>query len=200
MAQSDRSPENRWLSVDEISAYLGVKRDTVYNWISEKRMPAHRMGRLWKFRMGEVDDWVRLGGPAKWDRAPRLQTGNGLPEPDSTEEAAKPKKMKVNEKDLQVLEKFKSLLQGEVKLHQVILFGSRARGNASGESDMDVLIVVDEPVTQELRNRVSGYAWKAGFDEGVVLGCVLYTREEWENSPERYSPFVETVRSEGILL
>jgi len=53
--------EERWLSVDEIAAYLGIKRDTVYKWIAEKDMPAHRIGRLWKFRIEEVDKWVRQG-------------------------------------------------------------------------------------------------------------------------------------------
>jgi excisionase family DNA binding protein len=54
--------EDRWLSVDEIAAYLGIKWDTVYKWISEKKMPAHRMGRLWKFKKDEVDVWVKTGG------------------------------------------------------------------------------------------------------------------------------------------
>ena len=54
--------EDRWLSVDEIAAYLGIKRDTVYKWIDVKQMPAHRMGRLWKFRRDEVDGWVKTGG------------------------------------------------------------------------------------------------------------------------------------------
>ena len=53
--------EDRWLSVDEIAAYLGVKRDTVYRWIAKRRMPTHRMGRFWKFRREEVDEWVRSG-------------------------------------------------------------------------------------------------------------------------------------------
>lgn len=51
--------EDRWLSVDEIAAYLGIKRDTVYKWIADKQMPAHKVGRLWKFRKEEVDEWVR---------------------------------------------------------------------------------------------------------------------------------------------
>lgn len=51
--------EDRWLSVDEIALYLGVKRDTVYKWIDRKQMPAHKVGRLWKFRKEEVDQWVR---------------------------------------------------------------------------------------------------------------------------------------------
>ena len=57
--------EGRWLSVDEIAAYLGIKRDTVYKWIAEKQMPAHRMGRLWKFKIEQVDKWVEDGGAAE---------------------------------------------------------------------------------------------------------------------------------------
>ena len=54
--------DERWLSVDEIAEYLGVSKDTVYVWINEKGMPAHRMGRLWKFKREEVDEWVISGG------------------------------------------------------------------------------------------------------------------------------------------
>ncbi|WP_425864726.1 helix-turn-helix domain-containing protein [Arthrobacter sp. TWP1-1] len=53
-----------WLSADDISVHLGVTKDTVYTWISEKDMPAHKVGRLWKFQASEVDDWVRGGGAA----------------------------------------------------------------------------------------------------------------------------------------
>lgn len=56
--------EDRWLSVDEISKYLGVSSDTVYRWIDKHNMPAHRMGRLWKFKKDEVDSWVKAGGAA----------------------------------------------------------------------------------------------------------------------------------------
>jgi excisionase family DNA binding protein len=57
----------RWLSVEEIAAYLGVSRDTVYAWINKKNMPSHRVGRLWKFKTEEVDSWVRSGGAADQD-------------------------------------------------------------------------------------------------------------------------------------
>ncbi len=48
------SMEDRWISVDNIAEYLGIKRDTAYKWVSEKYMPAHKVGRLWKFRREEV--------------------------------------------------------------------------------------------------------------------------------------------------
>lgn len=53
--------EDRWLSVAEIAQYLGISKDTVYTWISRKNMPAHKIGRLWKFKKDEVDTWVRDG-------------------------------------------------------------------------------------------------------------------------------------------
>jgi excisionase family DNA binding protein len=51
----------RWLSVDEIAAHLGVNPDTIYKWITRKRMPAHKVGKLWKFLASEVDRWVKNG-------------------------------------------------------------------------------------------------------------------------------------------
>ena len=53
--------EDRWLSVEEIAAYLGVQRDTVYKWLTRRKLPAHKVGRLWKFKRAEVDAWVRGG-------------------------------------------------------------------------------------------------------------------------------------------
>lgn len=50
--------DDRWLSVGEIAEYLGISKDSVYAWIEKKGLPAHRIGRLWKFKRSEVDEWV----------------------------------------------------------------------------------------------------------------------------------------------
>lgn len=63
----DSAMEDRWLAVDEIVAFLGIKRNTVYKPISEKQMSAHRIGRLWKLRTEEVNEWVKSGGAAESD-------------------------------------------------------------------------------------------------------------------------------------
>jgi len=68
--------EDRWLSVDEIAAYLGIKRDTVYKWIADKQMPAHKIGRLWKFRKEEIDEWVKSGGAGNNRRDDSGRAGN----------------------------------------------------------------------------------------------------------------------------
>ncbi|WP_165720895.1 methylation-associated defense system helix-turn-helix domain-containing protein MAD1 [Bordetella trematum] len=60
---------DRWLSVEEITEHLGVSKDTVYAWISKRNMPAHKVGRLWKFQKVEVDAWVKAGGASDSDDA-----------------------------------------------------------------------------------------------------------------------------------
>ena len=54
--------EDRWLSVEEICKYLGISNDTVYRWIDKRDMPANKVGRLWKFKKSEVDEWVKSDG------------------------------------------------------------------------------------------------------------------------------------------
>ncbi len=59
----------KWSSMDAITDYLDVSRDTVLNWINKQGMPAHKVGRLWKFKISEVDHWIRSGGAADTERS-----------------------------------------------------------------------------------------------------------------------------------
>lgn len=69
--------DERWLSVEEISQYLGVKRDTIYKWLENKRMPAHKVGRLWKFQKKEIDTWIRSGGANQTKMEETITTTSG---------------------------------------------------------------------------------------------------------------------------
>lgn len=51
-----------WTSVEDLARHLGVAKDSIYRWIDRRSLPAHRIGRLWKFKISEVDEWVRAGG------------------------------------------------------------------------------------------------------------------------------------------
>jgi len=53
--------EERWVGVESVARHLGVAKDSIYRWIEERGLPAHRVGRLFRFKLSEVDAWVRQG-------------------------------------------------------------------------------------------------------------------------------------------
>jgi len=57
--------EERWVGVDDVAAHLGVAKDSVYRWIEQRKLPAHRVGRLFRFKLSEIDEWVRQDNERK---------------------------------------------------------------------------------------------------------------------------------------
>jgi excisionase family DNA binding protein len=53
-----------WVSVAQVAAHIGVSQEIIYRWIKERNMPAHRIGKFWKFRITEVDEWILTGDKA----------------------------------------------------------------------------------------------------------------------------------------
>ena len=54
--------QDKWIGLDEAADYLGIKPVTLRKWIKEnKDVPAHKIGRLWKFKCSELDEWVKSG-------------------------------------------------------------------------------------------------------------------------------------------
>ena len=51
-----------WVDISEVAAHLQVARESVYRWVDSKGFPAHRVGRLLRFRLTEVDEWGRTSG------------------------------------------------------------------------------------------------------------------------------------------
>ena len=58
----DQLQVENWVTVKDVQAYLGVGRETSLQWISKRNMPAYKVGRMWKFKLSEVDEWIRSGG------------------------------------------------------------------------------------------------------------------------------------------
>ena len=65
-----------WLSVEDISNHLGVSKETIYRWLEREAIPAHRIGKLWKFKASEVDKWVIDGGASDKDALSRKSREN----------------------------------------------------------------------------------------------------------------------------
>lgn len=53
-----------WVGIEEVAQYLDVKVVTVRKWIKDKKIPCHKIGKLWKFKISEIDEWVKSGKSA----------------------------------------------------------------------------------------------------------------------------------------
>lgn len=105
----------------------------------------------------------------------------------------------MQEKDRRVIEKFKSLVSERVKVHEVRVFGSRVRGDATVESDLDVLVVVDY-LDYETEKYISDCAWEAGFHEDVLIMPVAVSMDAVKHSPLSESVFIKNVYREGVAV
>ncbi len=62
----EKDMQDKWISIEDAANYLGVKVVTIREWIKkENGIPAHKIGKLWKFKKSELDEWVKSGKSAK---------------------------------------------------------------------------------------------------------------------------------------
>ncbi len=94
---------------------------------------------------------------------------------------------------------FKRRVAAATPILQFRVFGSRARGDATAGSDLDVFLVVGH-VDADLRERISEIAWEVGFENDVVLSTFVVTAEQLERGPMGVSPIVRRIEVEGVPL
>lgn len=83
---------------------------------------------------------------------------------------------------------------------EVVLYGSRARGDSSTESDWDFLILVDGPADDDRIDRIRHRLYEIEWESGQVLSSIVRSRQQWSSQPLSDTPFHSNVELEGIVL
>ena len=104
-----------------------------------------------------------------------------------------------DEKRTKIINMIRDTIREAEPTAQIILYGSRARGDAREDSDWDVLAIVDKPrLTLTERSNIQYPIWDKGLDVGEEINVFSYTRRQWEQAPP--SLFKYNVMKEGIAL
>ena len=99
----------------------------------------------------------------------------------------------------QLTQQVKRVVDQVASAHQVVLFGSRARGDFRKDSDWDFLIIIDqEAFGQEEKEHLRDKLYELELATDSVLNAIIHTRREWEQ--RAVTPFYEVIQEEGQTL
>lgn len=105
----------------------------------------------------------------------------------------------ISQNDLNIAKKLQESISQKMKLYGLWVFGSRARGDNKEDSDMDVLVEIEE-LSPRIQKTLSRLSWEIGFDNDIVISIIPVSRGELENGPMKISPLIRAVLKEGIVI
>lgn len=100
----------------------------------------------------------------------------------------------------QLLLKLKELLQRHAPNATLFLYGSAARGERGPESDYDVLVLLETPLTEDNMAAIQDAVYAIELEFGIVISLAFYTLDEWNRPLARLSPYHQAVEREAIRL
>ncbi|MBM4024742.1 MAG: nucleotidyltransferase domain-containing protein [Planctomycetes bacterium] len=83
---------------------------------------------------------------------------------------------------------------------KIILYGSQARGQATPESDVDMLILLDSEIPSQERSAIHDRLYEIGLEHDMVISALIDSVPEWEQPISRATPLYQAVQEEGILV
>ncbi len=100
----------------------------------------------------------------------------------------------------ELLQRVKQVVQSLLPDAKVVLYGSRARGDAAPDSDWDFLVFTDEPVSFDIEQQLWHRLYEVEIDLGEVVSAFIKNRAEWEIPFAQASPYHQSVEKEGMVV
>jgi len=105
----------------------------------------------------------------------------------------------MTQKDNDIIKRIKTSIKTIDPKAQVIIFGSRARGDAKKESDWDILILIDYPVSTEIERSFRNNLFDLEIETGEVFSTFVYQKHIW-NTKHKVTPLYRNIKREGVKI
>jgi predicted nucleotidyltransferase len=99
--------------------------------------------------------------------------------------------------DREILDLFAARVRERFPHVRILAYGSRARGDATWESDLDVCVILQQ-VNREVEKEISRIAWEVGFNNGIVITTVKFEENAFERKAQGRHPFVKNILKDGV--
>jgi predicted nucleotidyltransferase len=108
--------------------------------------------------------------------------------------------LKMPRENESLLKRVKQEVRSVISGAEIILYGSRARGDADSISDWDFLILVDQPLDRNLITEIKDRLYDLELVTDTILSSIIRTRKEWDSPRYSALPFKRAVEQEGVQL
>jgi predicted nucleotidyltransferase len=106
----------------------------------------------------------------------------------------------ISGRDRDILIKLKEIVHVIIPTATVLLYGSVARGTQDEDSDYDVLILTDAPLSTKEEDSVTDAVYDLELDRGIVISTLFYTKDFWAAPIAQVLPFHQRVREDGVVI
>ncbi len=106
----------------------------------------------------------------------------------------------ISHRDRDILIRLKGIVHLIIPTATVLLYGSVARGTQDLESDYDVLILTDAPLSTREEDTVTDAVYDLELEQGIVVSTLFYTKDFWSAPLAQVMPFHQRVQEDGVVI
>ena len=105
----------------------------------------------------------------------------------------------MDKKSLEIARQLKKDIEKDLNIIDMRIFGSRARDDFDEYSDLDIYLELEKN-NYEIEDKIFNIVWKIGLENNLVITTIIFTIDELENGPMKYSPIYRNIMREGVLV